>query len=472
MIEHTAGWHPRHQNSDPARLVAFDALRAVNDDGAYANLVLPDLISRARLRKLDASFATNLAYGTLRMRGRWDAIIARCTHGRMVSEIDPPVLDLLRLGCHQLLDFRTPPHAAINETVVIARNELGQGTAGFVNAVLRRVNERKDQWEAIIRETTASNTEFLAVWYSHPRWVVEALERSLVANGRDEHDIEAVLQADNTPAKVALVARDISSSQLQERIAAAHMEAAEPYLMPNAVLLESGDPGRLWPVQDGSAGVQDEGSQLVAAIAATAPLSGSDELWLDMCSGPGGKAATMAAIGANRGARIHANELHGHRLDLVAQAVRPWDDIVALREGDGRDLGAEEPNTYDRILVDAPCSGIGALRRRPESRWNKQRTDIPELVTLQNELLESAFRALRPGGILTYSTCSPIVEETRSVVETLLAAHPDAQVRDAQAVAHSVALHAVGAQDGMVQLWPDTDQTDGMFIALITKEGK
>ena len=469
MQNHTEGWHPRRQRSDVARLVAYDVLRAVTENGAYANLVLPDFINRAHLNKLDAAFATNLCYGTLRMRGRWDAIIARCTSGRNLYDIDPPVLDLLRLGCHQLLDFRTPPHAAINETVAIARNELGQSTGGFVNAVLRRVSERADQWEDIIRSSTASHTEFLAVWHSHPRWIVEELARALVAHGRSAEDLESVLEANNTPAKVALVARDISPEQLRRKVDAAHMEAAAPYLMPNAVLLESGDPHRLWPVQDGEAGVQDEGSQLIAALTAQAPIKGPDELWLDMCAGPGGKTATMAAVAANKGAQIHANEPQEHRLDLVAGAVRPWSDVVALRLGDGRELGTEETETYDRILVDAPCSGLGALRRRPESRWTKSADDIPQLARLQSQLLASAFKALRPGGALVYSTCSPVLAETRDIVTSFLAAHPSARLDDAAPIASSLALHNVSSTEGMIQLWPDTDQTDAMFMALLTK---
>ncbi len=469
MEQRTEGWHPRRQKSDSARLVAYDVLRAVTDDGAYANLVLPDFIRRARLNKLDASFATNLCYGTLRMRGRWDAIIARCTSGRNLFDIDPPVLDLLRLGCHQLLEFRTPPHAAIHETVTIARNELGQNTGGFVNAVLRRVSERADQWEEIIRASTASDTEFVAVWYSHPRWTVEEFARSLEANGRSADDLTSVLEANNTPAKVALVARDMTARQLRRAVNSSHMEAAPGYLMPHAILLESGDPHRLWPIQEGEAGVQDEGSQLIAELTAQAPLEGSDDLWLDMCAGPGGKTATMAAIAANKGAQIHANELQEHRLDLVAGAVRPWADMVALRLGDGRELGTEEAGTYDRILVDAPCSGLGALRRRPESRWNKSREDITDLVRLQSSLLQAAFSALRVGGVLVYSTCSPVIAETRDVITAFLEKNPTAELRDAAPIASDLAIHEVSSKDGMIQLWPDTDQTDAMFMALLTK---
>lgn len=464
------GWHPGRQEANAARLVAFEVLRAVDEDDAYANLVLPVEIARAGLNKLDAAYATNLCYGTLRMRGRWDAIISRCAKGRRIYDIDPPVLDLLRMGCEQLLAMETPPHAAIHETVVIARNFFGQGTGGFVNAVLRRISEKAGQWPEIVRSSTASRTEFLSLWHSHPRWIVEALEESLEASGRSRDDVESVLAAHNAPAKVALVARAISPEALAERVEAAKMEAFPGYLMPNAVLLGRGDPHRLHPVRDGLAGVQDEGSQLIAALFAAAPIEGKDELWLDMCAGPGGKTATLAAIAQGRGARIHANEPQEHRLDLVAASVEPWEDTVALRLGDGRELGTQEPDAYDRVLVDAPCSGLGALRRRPEARWRKDSKDIPGLAKLQRQLLASAFKALRPGGALVYSTCSPALAETRDVVRDFLAAHGRAKLLDAGEVANRVAIRDVSARDGMVQLWADADCTDGMFIALITKE--
>ena len=363
------------------------------------------------------------------MRGRWDAIISRCARGRRIYDIDPPVLDLLRMGCQQLLGLQTPPHAAIHETVTVARNFFGQGAGGFVNAVLRRVGERADEWEEVIRSSTASRTEFLSLWHSHPRWIVEKFEEALAASGRDRDDVESVLAADNEPAKVALVARDITVGQLAERVGAARMEA---------------EPGT--------------------------PVEGPDGLWLDMCAGPGGKAATLASLAADRGARVHANEPREHRLDLVADAVEPWSDIVDLRLGDGRDLGSQEPDRYDRILVDAPCTGLGALRRRPEARWRKDPGDVPPLARLQGELLASAFGALRPGGALVYSTCTPVVEETRSVVSSFVQATERARLLDAGSIASAVAVREVAGYDGCVQLWPDADETDGMFLAVLAKE--
>ncbi len=468
------GWRPGRQPSDPARIVALDVLAAVRENDAYANLVLPQQIRRAHLDSQDAAYATNLCYGTLRLQGRWDAIIAHCTEGRAIEDIDPEILDILRLGVHQLVEFRTPPHAAIFEMVTITRNELSQNRGGFVNAILRRVSERIDEWEAVLRADAASDLEFYAQWYSHPLWIVEEIARSLEANGRSAADLPEVLAANNEPAKVALVARDITRRQLRRGVIAEGLKPLPGELMPEAILLESGDPQRLRAIRSGAAGVQDEGSQLIAAVLTEAPIDSPDELWLDLCSGPGGKTATMAARGSERGSergvQIHANEPLEHRLDLVANAVHPWAHRVALRLGDGREVGTEEPNAYDRVLVDAPCTGLGALRRRPEARWRKVPADVTELAVLQRELLDAGFAALRPGGALVYSTCSPVVAETRGIVESFLDGTPNARLVDAGAVCSEVASRAVPSRDGVVQLWSDRDHTDAMFIALITKD--
>lgn len=464
-------WRPGRSESDRARLVVFDVLCAVELDGAYANLALPTAIRNARLNKQDAAYATNLAYGTLRMQGRWDAIIAHCSAGRQVSEIDPPVLILLRMGAHQLLDMGTPAHAAINETVTIARNELSSGPAGFINAVLRRVSERSlAQWQDQLKADAGGSTNsvaFLSSWFSHPAWIVRALSKALKAHGRAHRDIVSVLRADNTPAAVALVARDITVGKLHRDIQRGHMNSADGKLVPGAVLLTGGDPHRVFAVQDRLAGVQDEGSQLVAHTLAAAELGTDDDLWLDLCAGPGGKTATLAAIAGQRGVRVRANEVHEHRLNLVADVIEPWSDIVDLRLGDGRELG--ETEVYSRVLVDAPCTGIGALRRRPEARWRKEAGDAQDLATLQLELLESGWRALKPGGVLGYCTCSPYLVETSDVVSAFIERHPEAEKLDTPAIASTQATATISGVNGDMQLWPDLHHSDAMFLALLRK---
>ncbi|MET0788883.1 MAG: transcription antitermination factor NusB, partial [Cellulomonas sp.] len=282
----------RRRGSDPARTAAYDVLRAVAGTDSYANLVLPPLLRERRITGRDAAFATELAYGTLRLQGRYDAIIAQAS-SRSVDTIDAPALDVLRLGVHQLLGMRVPAHAAVSETVGLAREQLGTGPSQFVNAVLRAVGrETPEAWEQRIADA-AGDDELarLAVVESHPLWVVRALREALVGNGRSADEIGALLAADNVAPRVTIVARPGLAAADEVLDDAGDGVGRVGALAPTAVVLSGGDPAALPSVRDGRAGVQDEGSQLVALALTEAPLDGPDERWLDLCAGPGGKAA-------------------------------------------------------------------------------------------------------------------------------------------------------------------------------------
>ncbi|MCR6703371.1 MAG: rRNA small subunit methyltransferase B [Cellulomonas sp.] len=470
----------RTRHADVARATAYDVLRAVDESDSYANLVLPPLLRERGVDGRDAAFATELAYGTLRLRGRYDAVIEQAA-GRDVARIDPPVLDLLRLGTHQLLGMRVPAHAAVSQTVGLARSRVGTGASQFVNAVLRAVSrEEPARWLELIGDAADPDGQDplarLAVTESHPAWIVRALREALVGDGRSADDVTALLAADNTAPRVALVARPglVDPAQLVEQIG----EGARPgAVSPYAVVPGSGDPAAVEAVRTGRAGVQDEGSQLVALALAAAPLDGPDERWLDLCAGPGGKASLLAALAAGRGARLVANEVAPHRARLVEQALRAvaGSAVESVRTGDGREFGAAEPDAYDRVMVDAPCTGLGALRRRPESRWRRTPADLTGLAALQRELLGSALRTVRPGGVVAYVTCSPHLVETRLVVtDAVRAAAKDGlevELLDARAVAREVAagpLDLVGDRRDL-QLWPHVHGTDAMHLTLLRR---
>ncbi|WP_018155721.1 RsmB/NOP family class I SAM-dependent RNA methyltransferase [Demetria terragena] len=469
----------RRRESDAPRRVAYDLLRAV-DRGAYANLELPKLLRAAGLRGRDASFATELSYGAIRMRGLYDPIIELAA-GRPATQIDPPVLDTLRLGAHQLLSMRVKPHAAASETVALARTVNGAGAAGFVNAVLRRISERtREEW---ISEVTAGRDEddALAVEYSHPAWMVRALRASLAesttSDGPDATgELRELLAAHNEPAKVALVARP-GLCDVEELVDAG---ATASELSPVGALMEAGDPGSIAAVRETRAAVQDEGSQLLGMVLATAPTTssapGEPERWLDLCAGPGGKAALLATLAQQQGAQLFANESSEHRADLIDQTLRAAVAAgieVMVGVGDGRDLGAEEPAAYDRVLVDAPCTGLGALRRRPDARWRRTANDIADLTTLQEELLASAIEATRIGGLIAYTTCSPHVAETRVVVDAA-ARSGTVELIDARPYFVDAAGNQIKAlgEGPTVQLWPHRHRTDGMYIALMRRTEK
>jgi len=432
--------------TDPARLVAFDVLRAVGEKDAYANLELSRLLREQRLTGRDAALATELVGGTLRLQGTYDDVIDRL----VPKKLDPPVRDALRLGAHQLLSMRVPTHAAVDTTVNLVKERIGHRPSGLVNAVLRKIAART--WAEWLEGRP------LAARTAHPQWVIDALEQALA---RPE-ELEALLAADNARPAVTLVARPGLSTTDE-------LGGTPSPVSPYAVVLESGDPGELAAIREGRAGVQDAGSQLVALVLARAELEGRDERWLDVCAGPGGKAALLAAIAAERGAGVLANERQPHRAALVAQGVRAAKaGVLGVITGDGTRPAWPEAS-FDRMLVDAPCSGLGALRRRPESRWRRTAAEVEQLVDLQVALLDSAVGALRPGGVVLYATCSPVVAETAGVVAEVLRRRPDAVLQPALDLIGDVVDAESAHLPGAVQLWPHRHGTDAMFLALLRR---
>jgi 16S rRNA (cytosine967-C5)-methyltransferase len=440
--------------ADLPRLVAFRTLQAVTDDDAYANLALPRLLAEHGLSGRDAALATELGYGTLRASGTLDEILRACS-SRQLDDIETGVLNLLRLGAYQLLKTRIPSHAAVATTVDLARATGNGRAAGFVNAVLRKVTVGDyESWcERISRD--ASPLGQLAVRYAHPGWIVAAFAEVV------PEEVEAALVADDERPVTHLVAWPGRISRAELCI----QSGGEPApFSPYAVrLMSGGEPAALPAIKEHQAGVQDEGSQLCALALTRLPVTGSDLRWLDLCAGPGGKAALLAGLAAQSGARLTANELHPHRAELIANATVGWD--VEITVGDARRYGLEnspEAGSYDRVLLDAPCTGLGALRRRPEARWRKTAADLADLVRLQRALLDAALRLVRPGGVVGYVTCSPHPAETRQQIEQLLTSRPDVQLVDSRdAFAGVTRLD----ESPMVQLWPHRHGTDAMFFA-------
>ncbi|RIV37760.1 rRNA small subunit methyltransferase B [Micromonospora radicis] len=449
--------------ADRPRYVAYEAVAAVNRDDAYANLVLPAILRDEGLTGRDAAFATELTYGTLRHLGTLDAILTSAA-GRDVQRIDPPVRDALRIGAYQLLHTRVPAHAAVSSTVDLVRM-VGQGATGFANAVLREVAERDlDGWVSRLAPSMETDpVGHLALAYSHPQWIIRAFSEAL---GGDLGETTRLLIEDNERPPVHLCARPglIDPVELADETGGAP-GAFSPY----AVYLAGGSPGELAAVADGRAHVQDEGSQLVADALAAAAVEGPDGRWLDLCAGPGGKSGLLGALAAQRGARLTAVEVAEHRARLVSSATRGLP--VTVLNTDGRLVGAEPKlpeQHFDRVLVDAPCTGLGSLRRRPESRWRRQPSDLPALTRLQRELLTAGLRAVRPGGVVAYVTCSPHTVETHvTVTEAARRSGMPVDFVDARPL---LPAGMPGLGDGpTVQLWPHRHGTDAMFLAVLRR---
>lgn len=451
----------------PSRLVAYEVLHAVDADEAYANLLLPHAIAKAKLSTADAALATELSYGTLRWRGFYDRVIEIAAN-RPAADVDEPVRNVLRLGIHQLLATRVAHHAAVNESVALTHRVASRSATGFVNGVLRRVSRDDAQtWHERVAETATDDADARALATSHPAWIVRAFRQALAAEGR-ESELDELLAADNAAPRVNMVALP----GIAERPAA----AAPDRYSPVGFVLEHGDPDASVRSSAGALRVQDEGSQLAALVLSRAMPVAQGERWLDLCAGPGGKTALLGAEAAVHGATVLANELIPARAELVRRAVDPVASTVDVVTGDGRDLGQQHPHSFDRVLVDAPCTGLGALRRRPEARWRKKPKDVGELSALQAQLLRSALAAVKPGGIVAYVTCSPHLGETRAIVgDAIRNSHGAVTALDTPAVLRGIVGDIdLGTPDpgrtpaiSHVQLWPHRHGTDAMYIVLL-----
>ncbi len=444
------------RTADRARRVAFDALRRVTGEEAYANLVLPGLLTERGIHGRDAAFATELLNGTCRWLGTYDTVLVSAS-GRPLSSLQPAVVDLLRLGCHQLLGMRVGSHAAVSATVDLAAATVGRRVTGLVNAVLRRVAAHDlDGWVA--RLGTGDERDRLGLEHAHPRWVVDAYADLLPAD-----ELVAALEADNVSPVVALVVRPGLAEPAE-----LEAEADGPgRLSPFAARL-SGNPGDLALVREGRAGVQDEGSQLVAwGLTRPAAAPGT---WLDLSAGPGGKTALLTGLAAGQGSRVLAGELAPHRATLVAGATRAYPagtrPLVVAADATRPPW---RPGSFTRVLADVPCTGLGALRRRPEARWRRKADDVEALHPLQRALLGTALDAAAPGGVVAYVTCSPHRHETVDVVRETLAGRDDVEVLPAGEVLPGLVDATTGPDGEFLQLWPHRHGTDAMFAAYLRR---
>jgi len=436
---------------DAARRVAVDVVQAVDTDNAYANLLLPRLLRERGISTRDAAFASEITYGALRWQGILDVVVAEAA-ARDVATLEPGVRAVIRVGTYQLLRMRTPPHAAVHATVELARAVCGHRPVGLVNAVLRKVAAAP--WEEWLRRLApADDVGRVAFTSGYPRWIAAAVLDALAG---DVDELTLALAEDRPVTH--LVARPGRISR-DELLAQAGADATPGPWSPYAVRLAAGDPAALPAVRDRRAGVQDEGSQLVAVAAATVPLDGDRGRWLDTCAGPGGKSALLAGLLPPSG-RLLCADLQPHRARLVQSAVGTTASVVVA---DGT-WPAWPTGAFDRVLVDAPCTGLGALRRRPEVRWRRTEADVPRLAELQTRLLLAALDAARPGGLVAYVTCSPHRDETSGVVRRAQAQRPGVTAVDARTALPHVSGLGAGPD---VQLWPHRHGTDAMYLALV-----
>ena len=435
---------------DAPRVLVFDILSEVNRRGGYSNLLLPQALNSSNFEQRDKGFVTELLYGTLRMQGRHDYILAQVSD-RPWSEVDEGIVDICRLGVHQLFEMRVATHAAVSATVELARKVIGESKASFVNAILRKVSAQTlEEWLAPVDAMTDPVAR-LSIRYSHPEWIVSAYFDLL----KDYEGVESELAANNVPAMPTLVSWPGASTQDQ----LVELGGVATQYSPYGAKFD-GAPGSLEVIRHRQAGVQDEGSQLVAHIFSQATQSAATVL--DLCAGPGGKAALISHICDLEGREFVANEVSEARALLVKNVVGKFPVWV----GDGREIASHE-KSFEAIIADVPCTGLGALRRRPEVRWRRTVQDLRALTELQRELASASISVLSVGGIFGYATCSPHFAETFGQVKMILKDHPGLEQID---VTPFIPTQLEGAvRDKSMALWTSVHDTDSMFLALFKK---
>ena len=443
--------------------MALKALKEIDENKAYANLALDGVLRRFPLESRDRALATELVYGVARRQGTLDWALNQAA-SRPVTQMHAWVRAILREAAYQLMYLdKIPAHAALSEAVDLAKQYGHAGSAKFVNAVLRGLQRKLPDLPYPPPEEDL--TRHLALRYSHPEWMVRMwVERYGPA------EAGALMEAMNAVPPLTVRTNRLKGSPEQLRVLLERegVTAVPTRWSPDGLTLQGvGESalGRLAAFKAGWFTVQDESSMLVAP--ALGPMPG--ETVLDVAAAPGGKATHLAELMDNRG-KVIALDIHPHKLALIRENARRLGvDIVAPVEGDARQVHRLLPEGVDRVLVDAPCSGLGTLGRRPDARWRKQPEDPATLAQLQLEILDSAAQVLRPGGVLIYSTCTIERHENQGVVAAFLAQHPEFEADDVWPYLPVGLWREPALPMGCVQLLPHRHKTDGFFLARLEK---
>jgi len=446
---------------DDPRLLAARVLMQV-EAGESASAALDRALSRAEMDARDRGFTTELVDGTLRWRGRLDYVLAQITD-KPPANLDAAVRAVLRLGAYQLILLdRVPAHAAVDSAVKVTRRLAHEGAAKFVNAVLRRLEREKETLP--FPDQTEDPVEYLAVVYSHPAWLVA---RWLERFGPEE--TEALLRIDNTPPPVTLRVnrRWVTREGLQTMLRMHGVETEPtPISQWGLILPDRGNPREMEEFKEGLFSVQGEGSILMVELL----RPGRNRHGWDLCAGVGGKTTHLAEWTDDSGALLATDTSSARLKVLAAEASRLDLHSIKIFHSDARVYPIEQ-ETLDYALLDAPCSGTGSLRRQADARWKKSPEQLPGLVALQRELLETAARALKPGGILLYCTCSLEPEENEEVVDAFLTDHAEWTAEQAGEKLDTLPADA-RLPSGYLRLLPHSHGTDGFFAArLVKKDG-
>ena len=440
--------------SHSARDTALKVLIACRTHGAWADAALKAQPARDQLSPQDAALCSRMVYGVTQNRLLLDFYLAAyCS--QKPDHLQPPLLDILRLGAYQILFLdKVPDRAAVSEAVELAKRSGRGQAAGLVNAVLRKLSQNKNALPSI---PDRDEVKFLSIRYSHPKWLVKRLLELL---GRGE--TEAFLAADNTAAPLTVQVNPLKTTQ--EKLTA-ELEALGVRVTPHAwvpgclELSGTGDLTALEPFRAGHFLVQDGAAALAARAAAVTP----GQRVLDVCAAPGGKSFGAAFAMEDRG-EILACDLHENKLKRIQDgAQRLGLTSIRTAAADGREFRPEWEAAFDTVLVDAPCSGLGIIRKKPDTRYKKA-DDLFTLPVVQQAILDNACRYVKPGGVLVYSTCTILPEENQQVTDAFLAQHRDFSREDLPLPDQA------GQADGQVTLWPHRHDTDGFYICRMRRQ--
>lgn len=444
--------------ADP-RHAAFDLLLRLGHEQIFADRLIDRELAGTGMKGPDRGLFTELVYGILRRQGTIDHIIRQFST-QPPEKLESSVRMLLRLGLYQMFYLdRVPVSAAVNETVKLAADVVPRAK-GFINAVLRSADRGRDTltWPSPDQDRAG----YLAARHSHPRWLAE---QWLAQLGPEEAELLAAAMSEHPPLTGRVNTLKINRDELLLRLTAEGVTATPTRFSPLGVTLDMAGPfDRCASFRNGLFTIQDESSQLTSLLLGPQP----GERVLDLCAAPGGKTTALAQFMNNQG-RITACDISDQKLHLIEEtAIRLGIGIITTLKADASAPQPEFREAFDRVLVDAPCSGLGVLRRNPEGKWRRSAGDIPRLAATQRKIIAAAARCVVRGGVLVYGTCSTSIEEGEAVVADFLSRRPDFVLEDGRKLFPGV--RELFTERGMFRSWPHRhDGMDGFFAARLKR---
>ncbi|HHW00005.1 MAG TPA: 16S rRNA (cytosine(967)-C(5))-methyltransferase RsmB [Clostridiaceae bacterium] len=448
---------------DLARETALKVLYDINEKGAYTNISVNKYLSGTQLRDVDRNFITELVYGTVRWKLTIDWIIRQFSNIKL-EKLSPWILNIMRLGVYQLLfTDKVPQSAACNESVKLSKKYGHSASSGFVNAVLRNIARNRDKIK--YPERAENTVKYFSIKYSHPEWMIQEWIKLF-----GEEFTESLLQKNNETPLLTVRANTLKTTreELSVILREAGLEVDKGrYAQEALVIRNPASITRIEAFQKGYFQVQDESSMLVGNILDPKP----GELVIDVCSAPGGKATHIAQLMKNSGTVI-ARDVHPHKIKLIDDAAKRLSiSCIKTEVFDATKLDERYIMKADRVLVDAPCTGLGIIRRKPDIKWERHETDSAEITKLQRTILDISSEYVKPGGVLVYSTCTIMPEENQDIVYDFINRKKDFELQDITGLLPS-GLSKKDSSNGFIQLYPNIDEVDGFFIARIVRRRK